>query len=133
MSGRTLHLVRSAVEPSLSADERRVLDRFVALVEARYGPELHGVWLFGSRARGEPPRPGSDVDVLVLTRPGRRPEIEWNAVFDLLFAAADAENADPVAFAPKHYDTDWLADRRAIESFFIQEVDRDKVVLAGRG
>lgn len=125
--------MRSAVEPSLTAVERRVLDRFVSLVEQRYGPDLHGVWLFGSRARGESPRPGSDVDVLVLTRPGRRPEIEWKAVFDLLFAAAGAENADPVGFAPKRYDTDWLADRRAIESFFIQEVDRDKVVLAGRG
>lgn len=123
----------SRIETSLTGEEQRVLDRFVALAEGRYGADLHGVWLFGSRARGEPPHPGSDVDVLVITRPGRHPDVEWRAVFSLLFAAAEAENADPVAFSPQRYDTDWLADRRSIESFFIQEVDRDKVVLSGRG
>ncbi len=30
------------------------------------------------------------------------------------------------------FDDEWLAGRRAIQSFFMQEVDRDKVVLAGR-
>jgi hypothetical protein len=29
-------------------------------------------------------------------------------------------------------DRAWIEDRRAIESFFLQEVDRDKIVLFGR-
>ncbi len=32
-----------------------------------YGNELHGVWLYGSRARGDN-RPDSDLDVLVVKR-----------------------------------------------------------------
>ena len=35
-------------------------------------------------------------------------------------------------FSVKVLDAAWLAGRRAIESFFIQDVDRDKIVLAGR-
>ncbi len=35
-------------------------------------------------------------------------------------------------FSLQVFDEDWLAGRRAIESFFIREVDRDKVVLAGQ-
>ena len=31
----------------------------------------------------------------------------------------------------KVYDPSWLEGRRQIESFFIREVDRDKVVLLG--
>jgi predicted nucleotidyltransferase len=41
---------------SLSDAERRALDRFVAAVQRELGDELHAVWLYGSRARGEPPR-----------------------------------------------------------------------------
>ncbi len=46
--------------------------------------------------------------------------------------AAVAEGADPSAFSVHLYDPDRVEQRRAIRSFFIQEVDRDKIVLAGR-
>ena len=45
--------------------------------------------------------------------------------------AADAERDSPVYYSVQVRDADWLADRRQIRSFFVQEVDRDKIVLAG--
>jgi predicted nucleotidyltransferase len=44
---------------------RVALAHFVDEVRAVYGPELHGVVLYGSRARGDAD-PESDVDVLVV-------------------------------------------------------------------
>ena len=49
----------------------------------------------------------------------------------LLNRAADAEGVNPVRFSILVFDPEWLNGRREIESFFIQEVDRDKVVLYG--
>jgi predicted nucleotidyltransferase len=45
----------------LSAAERRMLDRFVAVLRERLGDDLISVWLFGSRARGEATGPLSDA------------------------------------------------------------------------
>jgi predicted nucleotidyltransferase len=53
-------------EASLSTDERTLLERFIEELRERLGDDLHAVWLFGSRARGEQPASDSDVDVLVL-------------------------------------------------------------------
>lgn len=44
---------------------------------------------------------------------------------------ADAAGDSPVYYSMRVFDTEWLADRRRIRSFFIQEVDRDKIVLYG--
>jgi hypothetical protein len=44
---------------------------------------------------------------------------------------ADAEGDDPVWYSVLVYDFERLRDRREIRSFFIQEVDCDKVVLTG--
>ncbi|HTX30440.1 MAG TPA: nucleotidyltransferase domain-containing protein [Solirubrobacteraceae bacterium] len=52
---------------SLSPDERVLLEWFASLLRARLGEDLHAVWLFGSRARGEAlAHEDSDVDLLVL-------------------------------------------------------------------
>ncbi|MCS7006762.1 MAG: hypothetical protein RMM28_01690 [Thermoleophilia bacterium] len=81
------------------------------------------------RARGEEPTPDSDVDLLVVLRGatlddhfriGRLPDRE-----------AEAEGANPAFFSIHVYDPACIAERRAIRSFFMEEVDRDKVVLAG--
>lgn len=115
---------------SLSADERALLDRFVAVAATRLGAGLRAVWLFGSRARGERPgREDSDVDLLVLAD-----DASWNGktlVHDALTQAADELGLGSVAwsFSVHVNSPDWLAERRAIESFFIAEVDRDKVVV----
>jgi predicted nucleotidyltransferase len=121
--------VTSLAEASLSAIERRVLARFVQLVGAEFGDDLRAVWLYGSRARGETPGPESDVDVLVVSE--RAGWDERLRVIELVDQAAKAEGANPAFFAVHLYDPAHVSQRRSIDSFFFQEVDRDKIVLVG--
>lgn len=114
---------------SLSPGERRTVGRFVDQLQAELGDELVSVWLYGSRARGEPPRPESDVDLLIVTR--RAAEQEWTRAFSILESVAEEEGSPVAFFSLKVVDPEWVDGRRAIDSFFIREVDRDKVVLAG--
>lgn len=116
-------------DASLSNVERRVVEGFVRRLEAELGDDLHGVWLYGSRARGEEPGPDSDVDLLVVT-----PRASWDDLglaISWLDGSAYAEGADPTRFSVHLYEPERVEQRRAIRSFFIQEVDRDKIVLAG--
>ncbi len=57
----------------MAASVQDDLDRFVAVLEERFGADLVSVVLYGSRARGTE-RPDSDVDLLVVIRglPGSR-------------------------------------------------------------
>jgi predicted nucleotidyltransferase len=126
--------VSSLADAALTADERTLLDRFSLELQARLGDALHAVWLFGSRARGdEPTREDSDIDVLVLAE-----DATWEgklAVHAALDAAARQLELDGLAwsFSVHVHTPAWLAERRAIRSFFVAEVDRDKVVIAGHG
>jgi predicted nucleotidyltransferase len=113
---------------SLRPEELRALERFVELLRAEFGDDLRSVWLYGSRARGEPPKDESDVDVIVIT-PGGWSDL--NRVMKLMDQAADAEGAKSAFFSTFVYTPEHIAQRREIRSFFIQEVDRDKIVLAG--
>ena len=117
-------------DTSLSEQERRVLERLALLLEEAYGPDLEAVWLYGSRARGEPRREESDVDVLVIVSGGDEAELR-RRVFDLKYEAAKAEDAEAAFFSVVVATPEWLAGRREIDAFFILEVDRDKVVLFG--
>jgi predicted nucleotidyltransferase len=116
-------------EASLSDAERRTLERFVRMLHEELGDELDAVWLYGSRARGEQPDEESDVDLIVLGRT-RSSDVHLRAI-GLIHEAAEAEGADNTYFSVKLYDRAWVAGRREIDSFFIQEVDRDKIVLFG--
>lgn len=127
---------RMAIQPSdalaaaaLNETERRVVARIVELLEAEFGDDLLALWLYGSRARGEWTHPDSDVDLLVIAA-GDTSRNQRRAG-DLGEAAALAEGESPFAYSVHVYDPRWLRGRREIESFFIQEVDRDKIVLAG--
>lgn len=118
-------------DTSLDEAERRALRRLVELLERELGPQLHAIWVFGSRARGEDADEESDVDLLVITEGGA--DRDQRRVIDLVFDAADAAGARPTYFSAHVRDPEWLAERRAIDDFFIREVDRDKVVLYGSG
>jgi predicted nucleotidyltransferase len=118
---------------SLSVDERTLLERFVLRLRLRLGHDLSAVWLFGSRARGEQPARDSDVDVLVLVG-----DASWPAkvrVRELFNAEARELGLEALTWSFSiHVNTPaWLEQRREIESFFIAEVDRDKVVVSGPG
>ena len=78
---------------------------------------------------GEHPHADSDVDLLVVSSRGQRDDDL--RLIQLVFEAAVAEGANPARFSTKLYDPELVARRRGIRSFFFQEVDRDKIVLAG--
>ena len=123
--------MRSLAEASLSADERAVLERYVAKLRSELANELKGVWLFGSRARGDAYSAESDVDVLVLVK-----DASWDGrmrVRGLLDEAArelDLE-ALPWSFSVHVHDEKWLRQRREIRSFFVAEVDQDRITISG--
>ncbi len=114
---------------SLTETESRVTERLVTLLRTELGPDLRSVWLYGSRARGEPPHDESDVDVLIVSE--RDLADDDLRVIRLVDEAAKAEGERPAFFATKVYTPEQIADRRQIRSFFMQEVDRDKIVVYG--
>jgi predicted nucleotidyltransferase len=124
--------VQTLDNPSLSPDERALLERFAAVAKDQLGPSLHAVWLFCSRARGEPPtHEDSDVDLLVLVD-----DDSWKGkrqVRSTLLAAARELGLEDLSlwFTLHVRIPEWLGRRREIKSFFMAEVDRDKIVGEG--
>jgi predicted nucleotidyltransferase len=102
------------------------VERVVELLREELGPDLHAIWLYGSRARGEPRRPESDVDLLVITTGGQ--ERDLLRAIEVEFRAARMVGENP-AISIQVFDPAWVDARRAIDSFFMREVDRDKIVL----
>jgi predicted nucleotidyltransferase len=111
-------------EASLTRAEREAVDRFVSLLAESLGSDLEAIWLYGSRARGEEPHEESDIDVIVLTRAG---EVDRSLVWRTALESGEAG----LKITPTTTTRQWIEERRAIGSFFIREVDRDKIVLFG--
>lgn len=117
----------TVADTSLTAPERELLEAFVEeLREVR----PRAVWLYGSRARGEPPQhEESDVDLLVIVEDASW-EGAWPVHQALERAAKRVGHRDLTPWFSVHvHDPAWLRGRREIRSFFMAEVDRDKVVL----
>jgi len=112
----------------LAPSERRTVERFASRLTTTLGDDLRALWLYGSRARATA-HPESDVDLLVIADGGR--ERYGRTVGDLGEEAAIAEGESPFNYSVHVHDPEWLRDRRTVDSFFIQEVDRDKIVLVG--
>lgn len=122
---------------TLSDGERMVVERLVSSIEDELADDLRAVWLYGSRARGDAaidetdPDLKSDIDLMVIADGGkRRYDVK---VHDLAYRIARDAGESPVWYSVFVFDSEWLQSRREIESFFIQNVDRDKLVLAGSG
>ncbi|HEY5342100.1 MAG TPA: nucleotidyltransferase domain-containing protein [Solirubrobacteraceae bacterium] len=116
---------------SLSEAERRVVERLVERLHDELGSDLHAIWLYGSRARGETPHQESDIDLMVLVD-GSEHRHGIKAI-ELVYEIAAAEGVSPVWYSVFVKTPEWLRGRREIRSFFIAEVDRDKRVLYGSG
>lgn len=124
--------ISDALAPaSLSDAERHVVAGLVERLAAELGPELYAIWLYGSRARGEPPHEESDIDLMVIADGDSTSH--WRTAWEIVSEIGDAEGVSPVWFSMSVHDPDWLRGRREIRSFFIAEVDRDKIVLYGSG
>jgi predicted nucleotidyltransferase len=119
--------VPTLADASLSHDERRAVERFVELMRERFGERLQSVWLYGSRARAEAPHAESDIDLMVIADGGGYDDIR--TAISLVDEAVEELGVDRPIVSTKVYDPAWLEGRRRIDSFFIREVDRDKIVL----
>jgi uncharacterized protein (UPF0332 family)/predicted nucleotidyltransferase len=119
--------MRTLEAATLEPAERRALERAVAALRAELGGGLVGVWLYGSRARGDPGLEDSDIDVLVIARDA----VPEERLRELMTAAADAEGANPFAFSVFAHDLRWVAEERAIESLYLREIEHDGILLAG--
>ena len=113
---------------ALGEGERETVRRFASRLRQALGDDLRALWLYGSRARGEA-HAESDVDLLVIADGGREryQRIAWELSEELAIASGES----PFLYSVQVHDLEWLRRRREIESFFIQEVDRDKLVLEG--
>ena len=118
----------SVADAALDQQERELLDRLVAELRRVYGDDLDGVWLYGSRARGERMHDESDVDVLVVTRSARDDKPLIPAVWRVLEVLGNPR----IYVDARQRSRAWVEDRRAIESFFLRDIDREKIVLYGR-
>lgn len=127
----------SALAAALNETERRVVERLVEYLRSELGEDLLAIWLYGSRARGEAdpteadPDRRSDVDLMAIVGPARDATAMGWEVQPRLEAIVDAEGDSPVFYSVRFLASEYLRDRRRIRSFFIQEVDRDKLVLSG--
>ena len=133
--GVTAQLDSVLAGATLTDREQRVLGRFAARLEEELGEDLRALWLYGSRARGDAvlddsdPDLKSDVDLLVIAV-GGHDRWSWKAR-EWAFQIAEEEGDSPVWYSVIVYDPERLRERREIRAFFIEEVDRDKVVLLG--
>lgn len=128
-SGFILDGMESLDHATLSSQERAVLERFSTTLRERLRDELHAIWLFGSRARGERIGALSDIDLLVIAD-----DATWDGTGRVYEALHDAarEIGEPNAawnFSIHVHDPTWIDRRRAVESFFITEVERDHIDL----
>jgi predicted nucleotidyltransferase len=112
-----------------------VVKRLTGLLQDELADDLCAIWLYGSRARGDAtidetdPDLKSDIDLMVIAEGGRQ---RYDAkVTELAYRIAVDAGESPVWYSVSVFDPEWLRGRREIESFFIQNVDRDKLVLAG--
>ena len=121
--------MRTLDDTSLTPVERRAVQRLADELRADLGDALRAVWLYGSRARGESRREDSDVDVYVVTE-GGRPRDDAR-VGDIAWRVSEEVGLSPFALSVQVRDPRHVAYKRGVEDFFIAEVDRDKVVLAG--
>jgi predicted nucleotidyltransferase len=139
LSSMSSRLTDTLAGAALSDTERRVVERIVSALQQKLGDDLLAVWLYGSRARGEADPTEmdddrrSDVDMIAIVDPSTGWSTAGGQAVPLVFAAAEAEGDSPAYYSLHVYDADRLRDRRRIRSFFFQEVDRDKLVLAGGG
>jgi len=98
------------------------------LVRARFGDRVEGIYLFGSRARGDH-RPGSDADVAVILSDGEY----WSDLFELVDLAFEINATSDVYIQPRPVQAkEWAAE--SAPGTFLAEIKKDarRAASAGR-
>jgi predicted nucleotidyltransferase len=137
MNAQADRLAEALSRAALNDTERRAISRIVEALRVELGDDLLALWLYGSRARGEAdPNEThydrrSDIDMIAIVDPRRKASEVSGDFTPKLIALVEAEGDSPPYYSLQIIDAGWLVNRRRIRSFFYQEVDRDKLVLAG--
>lgn len=115
----------SEVDLLAPPDERAIargIELFADLARQRYGSALHGLFLFGSRARGDA-EPFSDVDLAVVVADSvdvARETVPLSAAIYDVLVKSGAE-VQPWLFR----ESDWQAPEQASSSRLIRSAKRD--------
>jgi Polymerase beta, Nucleotidyltransferase len=125
MVGETVDPLAAA---QLTPGERGTLARFASRLQESLEGDFRALWLYGSRAR-RTGHPESDVDLLVIADGGRKRYGRMAGDPSEEAAVVEGESLSTTRSISMIPNGSEGAARS--ESFFIQEVDRDKIVLAG--
>lgn len=120
--------IEDILRPPGEAEVKAALGRFARLVREAYGERLEGLYLFGSRARGDH-RPDSDADVAVVLKDGDW--AFWDEKMRLTDLSSDIRIDDGVqvqAWPFQH--ADWRRPERSSRYRLIEAAKRDGQPLA---
>jgi predicted nucleotidyltransferase len=106
-----------------SAEVRQIIQDIVARLRSGYAPEK--IILFGSYAHGTP-RPGSDIDLLIIKRTSERFIDRWVTVRRILSDPSRKVPLETIVLTPGE-----LAKRLAIGDQFVAQILEEGEVLYG--
>jgi antitoxin ChpS len=129
MGGEAMTAV-DLLAPPTDAAVKTATTAFIRTMKERYGAKLAGVFLFGSRARGDY-EPFSDIDIaLVLDDVGGDSFADRRALFGLAYDVFFETGAE---IEPWVFDTkDWNDPGRSIDAGLLRSIKRDSRTLWAR-
>ena len=107
----------------LTKKERGVIEEFKRRVEGQFPGELVSMLVFGSKARGDATEE-SDIDVIVISRSDDK-----KLAKDIRYTGYDLEIEHGVILSTQVYSEKHINYLRNIPTQFIQNVDREAVVI----
>jgi predicted nucleotidyltransferase len=109
----------------LTSEELSAVSDFARRVRAALGDRVVDLRLFGSKARGDDD-PESDLDVLIIVRPGLPVAAVQDRLVDLAF---DVNLANEVYISPRVVTSDELNDPIRVRASFLGAALREGVPL----
>jgi predicted nucleotidyltransferase len=108
---------------TLTQSENNLLSEFKNTLRDRFPQEILGIWLFGSRARGQS-TPESDFDVLITTRSG-----DYHLADEIIKIATNLMLKYNLYISPKVISQDHYEELERAGSDFLYFFKMDRVPL----
>ena len=107
----------------LTKKERGVVEKFKRRVEEQFPGEIVRMFVFGSKARGDATEE-SDIDIIVVTRSDDK-----RLGKNIRYTGYDLEIEHGIVLSIQVYSEKYLNHLRNIPTQFIQNVDREAIVI----